>query len=219
MEKEVRDTWEENAREWIDVVSSGQIASRRFTDVAIQDMLKSLSGPKVLDVGCGEGWLTRRLSKMGKRATGVDAIETLLAYARSRGPEPYQCLSYADIIAGNAIINAPFDTAVFNFSLYRKDDVDILFKIIKGQLTDQGYIVVQTLHPYFLIQNGLEYKSQMIRDSWKGLPGNFTGGHSWYARTLGDWVKLVTSADLKIVDIKETLNAENKPISLILAIS
>ncbi len=76
--------------------------------------------------------------------------------------------------------------------------------------------MVQTLHPYFLIKSGFEYRSQTICDSWKGLPGNFVEGHSWYARTFEDWVAVFSTVNLQIVYVKEVLNNDNEPISLIM---
>jgi hypothetical protein len=79
--------------------------------------------------------------------------------------------------------------------------------------------VIQTLHPYFLIENGLPYQSQWLSDSWKGLPGNFTDGHSWYARTMEDWIEVLNMVEQSKFSFKEILNNEHKPISLIIEIS
>ncbi|MDO1499394.1 hypothetical protein Q2T40_03965 [Winogradskyella maritima] len=47
--------------------------------------------------------------------------------------------------------------AVFNFSIYQSDQLHQLFKAVKTNLLADGSIVVQTLHPFFLLQNGYEY--------------------------------------------------------------
>lgn len=39
---------------------------------------------RLLDVGCGTGWFTRRLAQDGLRVTGLDANPESLAYARAR---------------------------------------------------------------------------------------------------------------------------------------
>ncbi len=159
------------------------------------------------------------MSKMGKIAVGIDAIETLLLNARSKGPESFYQMSYEDIIAGEKIPEAPYDMAVFNFCLYQNEGLDTLLQKTKKSLVKNGKILIQTLHPYFLFSNGLEYKSQMISDSWKGLSGDFSDGHKWYARTFEDWISIISTSGMKVVDLREIIDSNKKPISLILKIA
>ena len=219
MDNRIIDTWEKNADEWVKVIDKGLIESRQYTNKAIENVLRDMSEKKILDIGCGEGWLTRSMTKMGKTAVGIDAIDALLANARTKGPESFYCLSYEDIIAGKQIPDAPFDAAVFNFCLYQKEGLHELLENTKKSLHKEGIIIIQTLHPYFLFSNDLEYKSQTISDSWKGLPGSFSDGHRWFARTFEDWVSVISKSGMKVSELRETLNADKKPISLILKVS
>ncbi|MFC4096113.1 class I SAM-dependent methyltransferase [Euzebyella saccharophila] len=212
---EIKSSWEKNAVEWIKVLDSNSIGSRKFTNASIVSFVSNMKGTRVLDMGCGEGWLTRELSKSGKIVVGLDATEALLINARLKGLESYYHMSYEDVIEGQIIPEAPFDLAVFNFSIYQRDQLHQLFKAVKTNLLADGSIVVQTLHPFFLLQNGYEYKSQFITDSWKGLPGNFTDGHSWYARTLEDWFQIISESGLKLRCFKEVINDNNQPVSII----
>ena len=218
MNQKIIDAWNKNAKEWIKVIANEEIGSRRFTNKAIVGDLKNLAGDKVIDIGCGEGWLTRAITEMGKKAVGIDAIEPLLVAARSKGPESYHQMSYEDLMEGQPIPEAPFDIAVFNFCLYQKEGLTDLLRATKNQLHTEGKILIQTLHPFFMFDNGLDYKSQLISDSWQGLPGNFRDGHEWYARTLEDWVNIIGESSLQLNSIKEVLNSEGRPISLILKI-
>jgi ubiquinone/menaquinone biosynthesis C-methylase UbiE len=54
--------------------------TRKATDV-IRELIP-LQGKRVLDVGCGEGGLTRFLAREGATATGIDISDTRLAQAR-----------------------------------------------------------------------------------------------------------------------------------------
>jgi 2-polyprenyl-3-methyl-5-hydroxy-6-metoxy-1,4-benzoquinol methylase len=211
----IKTSWEINATEWIKVLDDQQIASRKFTNKAIIGVLKNAESKNILDIGCGEGWLTRAMTQMGKTAVGIDATASLLTNARKKGKEIYHQLSYEDIVEGKKIPEAPFDTAVFNFCIYQNEELIPLLKELKNSVVVQGEIIIQTLHPFFLIQNQLPYQSQWIDDSWKGLSGNFINGHPWYARTFEDWTSDFHKSGLVLDGMMEVNNDHQLPISVI----
>ncbi|MYR40498.1 class I SAM-dependent methyltransferase [Streptomyces sp. SID5910] len=51
-------------------------------------LLRHRAGPRVLDLGCGTGRDAAHLHQAGRRVTGVDLSETMLAHARARHPGP-----------------------------------------------------------------------------------------------------------------------------------
>lgn len=219
MSKEILDSWNKNAGEWIKVIQNDAIPSRKFTNKAILEMVSELDGKKMVDIGCGEGWLTREMQKMGRKATGLDATKSFIEQARRLGNQTFEVFTFEEIIDGKPMPNAPFDAAVFNFCLYLKDGLTELLSNTLKQLAPNGTLVIQTLHPFFLLQYGLPYKSQWLSDSWKGLPGDFTDGHSWYARTMEDWVAELNRLENINFSMKEIVNDEKKPISLIIKIN
>ncbi len=215
MEDEIIKSWQKNAAEWVRIIEKDKIPSRIFTNEAIVTTLASITAIKILDMGCGEGWLTRRMCSIGKKAVGVDAIAMLLNTARAKGDETYYQISYEEIINGKLIPEAPFDAIVFNFSIYQNELLLSLLKQTKKAVLENGYIIIQTLHPFFLIQQGLEYKSQRVNDSWEGLSGNFIDGHSWYARTFEDWINVFEQCNLRMYELKEICNQKHQPVSVI----
>ena len=48
------------------------------------NLLGSVKGKRVLDAGCGEGYLSRKLDRLGAEVTGVDFSSEMLAMARER---------------------------------------------------------------------------------------------------------------------------------------
>ncbi len=46
----------------------------------------AVENPKILDLGCGTGWLTERLAQFGS-ATGIDLAEHVISAAQSRAPD------------------------------------------------------------------------------------------------------------------------------------
>jgi hypothetical protein len=106
-------------------------------------------------------------------------------------------------------------------------DFNFLFSFIKSMieklllqthdiLKKNGYIFIQTLHPFTYHKSGQAYKSTWVDDSWKGLPGNFKKPHQWYFRTLEDWINLFQKSEFALVDLKEPKGVEAElPTSII----
>lgn len=76
-----------------------------IVDVLSRALGSSLSGARVLDVGCGTGYTLSRLPD-GVHATGIDISPTSVALARERAPG-------ASIVQGSATA-LPFDDASFD---------------------------------------------------------------------------------------------------------
>lgn len=219
MNNTILNSWEKNAKEWNTIIENQDIPSRNYTNKAILEAITSLGLKKVADLGCGEGWLCREMTKNQIEAIGFDATAALIEMARTKGSERYYALQFEQIINGQPLPDTPFDGAVFNFSLYQKDHLNLLFREILNALDDKGILLVQTLHPFFLIENKFGYRSQWLQDSWLGLPGNFKDGHSWYARTMEDWMELISKIPSTSFEVREITNNEKKPLSLLIIIT
>ncbi|BFP39568.1 hypothetical protein FGF1_04130 [Flavobacteriaceae bacterium GF1] len=216
MKSNILFSWKKNAEEWNLVVEKELIPSRKFTNKAIVDTLVSSQLGKVADLGCGEGWLTREMTKLGITAHGFDATAELIQFAQKKGPEAYHILSFERIAEGEPLPHSPYDGAVFNFSLYLKDHTAPLLQRTLECLTNNGILLIQTLHPFYLMENGFGYQSQWLSNSWEGLSGNFSYGHPWYARTLQDWIHLLAQIPNTSFEVQEITNDAKRPVSLLL---
>lgn len=54
---------------------------------AHSDLLPAVSGERVLDIGCGQGRMSRYLARLGADVVGVDISIAMLDRARATGPE------------------------------------------------------------------------------------------------------------------------------------
>jgi len=81
----------------------------------IDEYLGDVRGRYVLDVGCGGGWLVRKLTQAGARVVGVDPLEDALGRARAEDPDgTYLHAGAQELPFGDA----SFDTVVFFNSLH-----------------------------------------------------------------------------------------------------
>ena len=211
---DIRKSWEANAAAWIATIENNELESRQLaTNAAIVDAVLKCKPNKVLDLGCGEGWLSRQLRKNGLEVWGTDAVPSLVEAAIAKDGNFYVPLSYEEIVAGQHNLPAPFDLAVFNFALLDKEAAEALIHYLPRLLRKQGYLVIQTLHSH-AISSVEEYKSGWKEGSWNGLKRDFVLPYQWYFRTLEDWVILFNAAGFSIQAIKEPVHpATGKPLS------
>jgi 2-polyprenyl-3-methyl-5-hydroxy-6-metoxy-1,4-benzoquinol methylase len=81
-ELQIIESWHCNAAPWGRAIREASIVSRQLvTNQAIIDAVASVSSSRILDIGCGEGWLARALSVRGMSVMGVDIVPELIAQA------------------------------------------------------------------------------------------------------------------------------------------
>ena len=214
-DKKILDSWKKNASSWIKAIQDNEIESRRLvTDQAIIETISSLPVKKALDIGCGEGWLVRRLSTLGISATGIDAIETLVSKAKDLGGGSFKTLEYTDISVST--INETYDIAICNFSLLGEESVDHIFKSILSLINVGGHFVIQTPHPITSCGDQ-PYVDGWREGSWIGFSDDFSDPAPWYFRTKESWIELFNTHGLIINEVKEPIHPKTgKPTSLIL---
>lgn len=219
-EQQILQSWVANAGNWIELIDSEAIESRKLvTNQAIVDAVSAHRPGNVLDLGCGEGWLTRALNALGIPATGADASGELIANARTKSSDRFQVVSYEAIIAGAPLEREPFDGIVLNFALFTRESTEDLLAELRRRLLPGGRLFIQTLHPFNLLAGEQSYESHWKSNSWDGLPGAFTQPHEWYCRTLGDWVSLFARLDYRLLELREPLHPRSgKPASMIMVL-
>lgn len=212
----ILESWQKNVSPWVKAIQEKQIASRRLvTDQAIINAVTLLQPDKVLDIGCGEGWLVRQLSSRGIAVTGIDAIAGLVAKAKEHGGETgtFYVMKYEDISATG--IAEKYDTAVCNFSLLGKESVEHVFRVIPEMLSKDGHFIVQTTHPLSCCGN-TKYIDGWREGCWQGFNAEFTDPAPWYFRTLESWVELYTRSGLTIKRIQEPINQHTGRVTSLL---
>ena len=205
-EQHIIESWQANAGNWINLIESNGIESRRLvTNKAILDAILSSRPSFVFDIGCGEGWLAKELSKLGIRVCGADVIPELIAKAKERSTGNFFVASYEDIYSYTFKMQMPklFDAIVINFALLGKQSAEDLLASLPGYLSPRGKLFIQTLHPHQRREIN-DYVTGWKAGSWNGLGEQFTMPYDWYFRTMEDWLLLLERAGFNVSRTIET---------------
>ncbi|HYC04979.1 MAG TPA: class I SAM-dependent methyltransferase [Azospirillaceae bacterium] len=213
-DKGLVESWHANAGAWSRAVADGAIPSRRLvTDKAVVEAVLALRPARVLDLGCGEGWLTRALAPHVGTAVGVDLVPELVERARAQGGAEYHVASYAELAADPARVGTGFDVIVANFALLDENPAPLL-AALRRIAAPGGRLVIQTLHPGAVdgpYEDGWRTETFTAFDGgadWKPMP--------WYFRTVASWLRLV-STDWRLESLDEPLNPlTRRPASLLI---
>ena len=212
-EQQIVKSWYCNAAPWGRAIREASIVSRQLvTNQAIIDAVASVSPSRILDIGCGEGWLARALSDRGMSVTGVDVVPDLIAQALASsdavgrdaaapGSVSFHVQDYASI-ANRQWRCGPFDAAVCNFSLLGRESVESLIASLPWYLGDQGHLIVQTLHPVAACGEH-PYQDGWRDGNWLGFSADFNNPAPWYFRTLESWTALLQRCGFDILECRE----------------
>ncbi|SFP12344.1 class I SAM-dependent methyltransferase [Pseudomonas borbori] len=213
-------SWQANAAAWTAAVREQRIESRRLvTDAAILQAVLALAPARVLDVGCGEGWLCRGLAAHGIESVGVDASAPLIEVARA-ADDPrarYRVCGYAELASQVGELGR-FDVLVCNFALFEEALTPTL-DALHGVLAAGGRLLIQTLHPWRAC-NDANYRDGWRVESFAGFGAGFAQPMPWFFRTLESWLGLLNQTGWRLQWLQEPLHPESEqPVSLLLLLS
>ncbi|MBI7341987.1 class I SAM-dependent methyltransferase [Pseudomonas aeruginosa] len=190
-------SWRGNAEAWARAVREGRLESRRLaTDDAILQALRQRAPRRLLDIGCGEGWLCRALAGEVGECVGIDASPELIELARAAGGGRFRRLAYRELDAASGL--GRFDALVCNFSLLDEDLAGCL-AAWPALLESGGELLIQTLHP------------------WAAGDEDYRDSMPWYFRTLESWLALLDGSGWRLRGLSETVHPRlGRPLSLLL---
>jgi SAM-dependent methyltransferase len=98
--------------------------------VAALDLLDPKPGERILDVGCGDGTLTRKIIERGATVLGVDNSSEMIAAARAKGVDALQLP--AEDMQFFAEFDAAFSNATLHWVLQREQAARVIFRALRG---------------------------------------------------------------------------------------
>lgn len=206
---EGRKLWNRKARFWDELHGeNGNSFHRRLVEPGVLQLLRLRTGEALLDAGCGNGVLARRLAREGAVVTAFDFSESMIELARERSSSSgdsvdYQVIDATDEAALLRLGTRRFDAITCTMTLMDMPTIDPLFAAANCLLKPAGRFVFSTMHPAFNSNNPIfmhekedrdgvvtEYHSVKLRNyldmppvKGSGAPGEPTP-HYYYHRPL-----------------------------------
>ncbi|MGL6234665.1 MAG: class I SAM-dependent methyltransferase [Segniliparus sp.] len=150
-------SYSQNAAFWVDIIRRRRDRYRtELTDAAVLSLVGPLAGLRVLDAGCGEGYLSRLLAERGAQVVGVDTAVELVEAARQEAAQRRIAVEHLVANAGDLPTEfaASFDIVVLNHVVNDLENPAPAFSEAARVLRPEGKIVVLMLHPCFTHQGG-----------------------------------------------------------------
>jgi SAM-dependent methyltransferase len=202
--------WSRNAAEW----TAWARAPNHDAFWAYRAALLAFIGRGVgeaLDVGCGEGRVSRVLKECGYRVTAVDPVEQLVSAAEQAGSaDAYEIAAAADL----PFADCSFDLAVTYNVLMDVADVPAAVKELKRVLRPSGTLVVSIVHPFsdrgcfaapeadapFVLQKSYFGRERFEgTEARNGLQMHFVG----WSQPLESYTAALESAGLAVTSLRE----------------
>lgn len=144
-------TWNEHADWWIEGFTGG--VDPEYEEQIIPLILREVEGArKILDIGCGEGQISRRLAGAdpSRRVVGVDPTPRQIEVARERGGDVEYRIASVDSLP---FADAEFDTVVTCLVFEHVDDLEGAVREVARVLAPGGRFIFLLNHPLLQTPN------------------------------------------------------------------
>jgi len=125
------------------------LASRRFSiiDKHVKFIDDLAGGPsKVLDLGCGPGFYTSRLTSLGYKCKGIDFSPASIDYAKEQAEKAGQEIDYLTEDIRTAEYGEGYGLAMMvygEFNVFKKEDIRAVLKKAYDSLEDGGVFIAE----------------------------------------------------------------------------
>jgi len=116
------------------------------------ELLNIRKGDLILDIACGNGQFTRRMTELGARVTAIDFSDEFISIARSKplaDKIDYRVIDVTDKVALNKLEGCTFDAVVCTMALMDIENIELLIGFLPEILKNNGKFIFSILHPCF----------------------------------------------------------------------
>jgi 2-polyprenyl-3-methyl-5-hydroxy-6-metoxy-1,4-benzoquinol methylase len=144
--KLIAESWNENSFTRNNDIESGNDSS--YVNVIIPYVKNKINeyfndNIDILDIGCGNGFLTNIISKTHPNITGIDLSEKFIKQATQKYPN----IPFIFDDFHNLSDVKKYDLCIATMVIHNTPDLPMFLKKVNSLLNENGYILIITLHP------------------------------------------------------------------------
>lgn len=163
------------------------------------EVLGDVAGQRVLDAGCGEGYLARILAQRGALVTGIDIAENLVQLARERNSTGQITYQVADLSQPLPAFEQHFDLIASHLVMNDVPDYQGFLKTLGSVIKPGGRLVFSMNSPYSLIVRShiTDYFDTSGIHPYRGMAAEGVKVH-FYHRTLEQYLDACFAAGFRL---------------------
>jgi len=178
------------------------------------ELLGDITNRRVLDAGCGEGYLARALADRGARVTGIDLSPRLIEQARDKDPDGRIDYQVADLSQTLPAMAGSFHAAASYLVLNDVKDYRGFAATLAAALKPQGRLVLAFNNPHSAVidRHVADYFDSGAVSPYRGLWE--AGIKAYYHhRTLEDYLDAFQAGGLRLIKLADiaALAGSHKP--------
>lgn len=216
-------TWDDAADWYLEMVADREVGFNDLASDVAADLLGVCAGLSVLDVGCGDGHVARRLAEAGAVVVGVDPVKRFIEAAQAHEAQAPLGIVYAvdDAEALATVSGDAFDAAVAVLSLHHVGGLGPALHRLGEVLRPGGRLVVVVPHPWAEHQGagwvqangtlartiGAYSEEGHWRDGEPGAPLMAVRQIGWHHRTIATWLTTLASHGYALERVVEPTGA------------
>jgi SAM-dependent methyltransferase len=230
MDDKIREQWENNADAFAGLIDGkGTLHHREILNPCVERLLGDVKSQKLLDAGCGEGYLARYYAKRGAIVTAIDVSKRLIETSQQLSEKDAIKVDFRvdDICHIESIQSPEFDIVLSNLVLLNVPCFEDALKEFHRVLRDGGILVFSIVHPAFDFygpgawqmgekdpkthrREGIYFKVDRYFEEkeyerfWKTKAGNtFPKPISFFHRTLETYINSLSDAGFQLIEFAE----------------
>lgn len=210
------DSWNRIADRYAQVAGTEADVPYQKLKTPLWDALGELAGKRVLDIGCGTGWLSEAIRGHGAVVVGIDGSSRLLAMGRERFPDLR--LIEHDLRKGLPRLDSQFDIAIAQMVLMDFDPIAPAIEDVASILRPDGRFIVTLTHPaFFGYPTDIDDEGVRVRKVSRYLETYRTnietfGGHVHYHRPLSYYLNVLADSGFVVTRFVEPEQHDAFPV-------